>query len=208
MEWLYRLDPDFKSEDEEDEPDENATNLIYQFKITLKVDVDPPIWRRLQISSCSTFRQLHLAVQRTMGWQSYNYDYHLHQFKIINPRTGFWNTIGESYDLTKDENKTYIQKYFPRALYKCSYVYDLSFGWEHEIVLEDFFEAVPGLKYPRCVGGARACPPEDVGGLGGGYGDFVEAIKDLAHPNYGEFQEWLGGDFDPDFFDPNSCFIE
>lgn len=32
---------------------------------------------------------------------------------------------------------------------------------------------------------ARACPPEDVGGMPG-YGDFLEAIRNTTHPEYNE----------------------
>ena len=36
--------------------------------------------------------------------------------------------------------------------------------WEHEIRVEERLAAAPGKRYLRCVGGAGACPPEDIGG--------------------------------------------
>ena len=55
--------------------------------------------------------------------------------------------------------------------------------------------------YPRCVAGARKCPPDDCGGTSG-YVNFLEAISDPAHPEHEELVAWVGGRFDPDEFDP------
>ena len=50
--------------------------------------------------------------------------------------------------------------------------------------------------YPVCVEGARACPPEDVGGVWG-YAGFVEAIQNPDHEDHEGMLEWAGGSFDP-----------
>ena len=56
--------------------------------------------------------------------------------------------------------------------------------------------------YPICLAGSRACPPEDVGGIGR-YHDFLDAIANAAHPEHDDFTEWIGGTFDPEAFDLN-----
>jgi hypothetical protein len=56
-----------------------ATKQIYQLKITLQ-DIEPPIWRRLQLPSTYDFWQLHCAIQDAFGWT----DSHLHQFSYPN----------------------------------------------------------------------------------------------------------------------------
>jgi len=56
------------------------------------------------------------------------------------------------------------------------------------------------LRYPRCVAGKRACPPEDCGGPWG-YGDFLDAIQNPEHERHEELLEWVGGEFDPEKFD-------
>lgn len=80
------------------------------------------------------------------------------------------------------------------------YEYDYGDGWEHTIQLEKVVEAEAGARYPRCVDGARACPPEDIGGVWGFVG-FVEAITDPKHQQHDEYLEW-NGPFDPAQFDP------
>ncbi|MGC1717342.1 MAG: plasmid pRiA4b ORF-3 family protein, partial [Isosphaeraceae bacterium] len=84
----------------------------------------------------------------------------------------------------------------PRIVYE----YDFGDSWQHEIALEKTQEPDPKVKYPRCVEGARACPPEDVGGSWG-YADFLEAMADPKHPEHREMKEWIGRKFDPEKFD-------
>jgi hypothetical protein len=74
------------------------------------------------------------------------------------------------------------------------------------VLLHERDEVTPaerGVKYPRCVDGARACPPEDVGGPPG-YAIFLQALADAKHPQHDELLEWAGGQFDPDAFDASS----
>ncbi|MBI2555343.1 MAG: plasmid pRiA4b ORF-3 family protein [Candidatus Rokubacteria bacterium] len=49
---------------------------------------------------------------------------------------------------------------------------------------------------PVCLGGARACPPEDCGGVRG-YESVLEAIRDPDHEERDAMLEWVGGHFDP-----------
>jgi Plasmid pRiA4b ORF-3-like protein len=60
-------------------------------------------------------------------------------------------------------------------------------------------ESEPGITYPRCIDGERACPPEDVGGIYG-FADYVEAITTPGHGEHDEYLEWHGP-FDPAEFD-------
>jgi hypothetical protein len=81
------------------------------------------------------------------------------------------------------------------------YEYDFGDSWQHEVLFEKSVEAEAGRKCPLCLEGARACPPEDVGGTWG-YADFVEAIQNEDHEQHEEMLEWVGGRFDPEAFDP------
>ena len=57
-----------------------------------------------------------------------------------------------------------------------------------------------GRLVSACLAGSRACPPEDVGGIGR-YDDFLQAIANPGHPEHDDFTEWIGGVFDPEAFD-------
>ncbi|MBI3301735.1 MAG: plasmid pRiA4b ORF-3 family protein, partial [Deltaproteobacteria bacterium] len=69
-----------------------------------------------------------------------------------------------------------------------------------EILLEKILPPEPGVHYPVCITGKRACPPEDCGGVWG-YDSFLEAIQNPNHPEHDEMLEWIGGSFDPEAFD-------
>ena len=79
------------------------------------------------------------------------------------------------------------------------YEYDFGDGWEHEILFEGCPEKEPGQKYPLCLEGALACPPDDVGGISGYY-RFLQARANPAHESHAEYIRW-GGKFDPNTFD-------
>jgi hypothetical protein len=83
---------------------------------------------------------------------------------------------------------------------KVRYAYDMGDGWEHEVLVEKILPAESGKRYPVCITGRRACPPEDCGGIWG-YAELLQTIKDPKHEGYEERMEWLGGEFDPEAFD-------
>ena len=66
--------------------------------------------------------------------------------------------------------------------------------------IEETLPSEAGVRYPLCLAGARACPPEDVGGVPG-YEDFLQALNNPKHPEHEGYLEWIGGTFDPDAFD-------
>jgi len=80
------------------------------------------------------------------------------------------------------------------------YEYDFGDGWMHKIVVEKIVAPSPKVKAPCCVAGVRACPPEDCGGPYR-YAEFLKAIRDPSHPEHEDMVEWLGGEFDPAYFD-------
>ncbi len=55
----------------------SSSKRLYQFKITL-LDIDPRIWRRIQIRNCSVDK-LHECIQAAMGWTNS----HLHRFEML-----------------------------------------------------------------------------------------------------------------------------
>ena len=179
----------------------NKSDHIYQFKITLN-GVSPPIWRRIQVPGTFTFLKLHNAIQKVMGW----HDSHLHQFSIIDPSTGEQLEIGipendpEWQGEILHENKQKIANFITIENSKARYIYDFGDNWDHIIVLEKILPIDKNVKYPVCIAGKRACPPEDCGGVWG-YEELLQIISDPDHEEYEEMKEWLGDEFDPEHFD-------
>ncbi len=175
---------------------------IYQFKISLE-GISPPIWRRIQVPENYSFWDLHVAIQDSMGWL----DSHLHSFILKNPSTGEKEEIGIPSDDFIDEIpmlpgwKENISKWFKEENKKVEYIYDFGDDWHHGVTLEKIMPTEERIKYPRCIAGKRACPPEDCGGVWG-YHDLLEIISNPAHEEYEEMMEWLGGEYDPEAFEP------
>jgi hypothetical protein len=177
--------------------------LTYQFKVSLK-EIEPTIWRRIEVPAIYSFWNLHVAIQDAMGWL----DYHLHVFYVPNPETGVIAEIGIPDDEPFEDDlvslpgwEIPLTEYFIKPGDRADYEYDFGDGWEHEIVLEKIQSRVPKAKYPRCLDGARACPPEDCGGIGG-YESMLEVISDPSHEEYESTMTWLGRRYDPESFDP------
>jgi hypothetical protein len=59
---------------------------------------------------------------------------------------------------------------------KLLYEYDFGDRWDHEILVEKILPRDEGKRYPLCLTGKRACPPEDCGGIWG-HADFLVAIR-------------------------------
>jgi hypothetical protein len=164
---------------------------IYQLKITLG-DVAPPVWRRVLVPGGYTLDRLHRVVQHTMGWQ----DYHLHSFEIDGAQYGDPDPDGEL--ALRDELDARLDAVAAKGC-RFTYTYDFGDWWEHHIEVEDVLPADPDERYPVCLGGERACPPEDVGGAYG-YADLLSAVADRDHPEHERMRSWLGRDFDPEAF--------
>ncbi len=165
---------------------------VYQLKVTLK-SITPPVWRRVQVQDC-TLAKLHDIFQTCMGWTGS----HLHAFEIGGEEYGAPDPTGMLE--TEDERKVKLSQFVAGGVKKFTYTYDFGDSWEHVIQVEKTLPAEPGVRYPRCTDGKRACPPEDCGGPWG-YGDFLEAIQNPKHEEHEELLEWVGGEFDPEKFD-------
>ena len=168
---------------------------IYQIKVTLE-DSKPPIWRRLLVRSDVTLAELHGIIQAAFGW----WDYHLHQFIVGETSFGVPDPDYEDLLEMHDERQIRLHQVAPREGLKFRYEYDFGDSWLHQVLLEKILPPEPGQVYPLCIKGRRACPPEDVGGMWGYY-YFLKAIGDPEHEEHDHYQEWIGGEFEPEAFD-------
>lgn len=176
-----------------------ADSPLYQLKITLKW-TKPPIWRRVVVRGDMTLDRLHQVIQIAMGWD----DDHMHQF-----------VVGSGFDRVSygrpepqfagfgtrrlDARRYSVSDLAPAAKRKFYYEYDFGDGWLHEVVAEKILPPDPAFKHPVCLAGARACPPEDCGGVGGFY-NLLSIAADPKDPDHEEMRDWIGEDYDPEQF--------
>ncbi len=167
---------------------------IYQLKITLQ-DLRPPIWRRVLVADNTTLEKLHYIIQIAMGWtNSHLHDFTIHGERYAEPSPDDWGPVLDERDYT-------LRGIAPRARTKIVYQYDFGDSWYHDVVVEKTSLPVePKTKYPVCVAGQYACPPEDVGGTWG-YAEFLKAIANPRHKEHKAMLRWVGGRFDPEEFD-------
>ena len=161
--------------------------------------IEPAIWRKLLVPADWTLDQLHLGIQAAFGWANY----HLHEFLIGGLRYGDVDILSDG--AVEDDARVFAAaqvrlRDFQGDCVEFAYVYDFGDGWRHLVRLEDsvLLEAAP--KFASCIAGARARPPEDVGGISG-YEGFLEILVDPDDPEYADTKRWCGGHFNPEWFD-------
>ena len=140
----------------------STTPVVYQIKVTLKGS-RPPIWRRIQVTSDTTLARLHHILQRG----------------VLEEMEG------------EDARKVTLATVVRGEKSKFLYEYDFGDRWDHELLIEKILPRDEGKRYPLCLTGKRACPPEDCGGIWG-YAGFLEAVRDPRHPEHEEMLEWVG----------------
>lgn len=172
----------------------NRMLSVYQFKITL-LDTNPPIWRRFQVDNFITLSWFSAILLTVMGWSNS----HLHELCIGGKKYGMPN---DEFEGSKDviaEKKKKLRDLDENDLKKFTFIYDFGDSWTHEVELEKVLDySYKGIQ-PKCIDGARNCPPDDCGGTGG-YENFLEAIQDSEHAEHENMLRWIGGKFDPEAF--------
>ena len=165
----------------------------------MRIDLDgawPPVWRRILVPGSINLLELHEIIQDVLGWE----DYHLHQYIIRGVEYGDpENDEYGDWDI-HDETEISLSELGLAAGESFSYTYDFGDNWNHTLRVERILTVEGKKRLPRCLGGKRACPPEDVGGIGG-YAEFLDALADPEHPEHDRYLEWIGDSFDAEAFD-------
>lgn len=160
---------------------------IFQFKVEISYIKNPPVWRRLCVSSKTTFDEFHQIIQAGFGWQ----DYHFYQFSEKGFSSNVVYKIPDEYDEgnMKDSRTALISEVFNTAGQKYTYIYDFGDNWRHDILLEEI--TVEDNAVPLCLDGGGACPPEDCGGPPG-YENLVKVLNGPKTEESKDLRRWLG----------------
>lgn len=169
----------------------NNGPLGFRIKVVLE-GIDPCIWRRFCVPTDISLGELHQLLQIVMGWNNC----HLHEFRFQEQRIGPLD-FDEVYEELIDEEEVFLENLFTKAGIQLTYVYDMGDDWVHTLTYEGPLQ--PGDTPLTALEGARACPPEDCGGMWG-YANLLEVQADPRHPEHQEMLEWLDGPFDPEDF--------
>jgi len=174
----------------------------FEFEVSLR-DIEPRIWRRFLLREGASFYDLHAAIQTAGEWT----DDHLFEFF----KTRAWRdsiVAGTPLGDPCDEEgpsplDVPLSSYFTRKGRKCVYLYDFGDSWEVDVELKGRVETEERF-VQRLLGGARAFPMDDSGGVPGYYYCLVALglEKDESFDEYDLAcrREWLG-DWNPEDFD-------
>jgi len=130
---------------------------VYQLRVVLR-GVSPLIWRRLLVPGTATIADLHAVLQTVFGWA----DEHLHRFVIHGREYGISYLGGVGF--RDNPRRVSLAGFGFRVGERFVYEYDFIDGWRHDIRVEQLVPPEPGRRYPVCIDGRRAGPPEDCGG--------------------------------------------
>lgn len=183
------------------------TSTVLQLRIELQ-DIQPLVWRRIQVPGDCTFWDLHVAIQCAFGWN----DSHLHVFQLPGD-CGFGRRFGIPLDPDFNDAPVLpgwdhrIAEHLSQTAPRLEYWYDFGDDWRHEVIFEEAMPAAAGKKYPRCLAGERAGPPDDCGGAPG-YARLLEILADPHDEEHASSHTWAAsmkglrrGRFDPEAFD-------
>ncbi len=178
---------------------DTMTETLARVRIEL-LDLEPKVWRRVDVPLSSTLFTLHDIIQCMMGWK----DYHLFQFEIADRCYVHPEVVDEFDCKVYKASSLRLKTLVDRGIQQLRYLYDFGDHWMHNVSIEEIHQGRPDVDYPSFVDGARRCPPEDCGGLEGFLG-FLEATLDPSHQQHEETKVWYesfyGSPFDLEEFD-------
>ena len=155
---------------------------IFRVRVDLKRS-QPRIWRRLELRSDLTLDLVHRVLQTSFGWT----DTHLWRFSIGGEpfsRSGQaflcpWDVEeGEEDDAgAPAASDVRLDEVIQEPGDILFYVYDYGDSWELRLKLEDVSAADADAPAALVVGGRRAAPPEDCGGITDG-AELAEILED------------------------------
>ena len=173
----------------------NQTKNIYRLRISLD-DLEPEIWRLLEVNGATPMDQLHQIFQIAIGWE----DTAEHRFLIANHTIQPVNTDSEEADEEAvDERSVTLHDLLQGEARSFAYDYHFADGWCHTVKVQEVLAPEKKKFYPRCLNGERSAPPEGCGGPWD-YEKLLNVLEDPEHPGFIRAQEACGEFFDPTAF--------
>ncbi len=134
----------------------------FRLRIDL-LEIDPAVWRIVDVPSTITLRSLHDVIQAVMPFE----DRHLYEFRVGEHRYGVPDPEFGA-DLTiRDAKCIRLARFIGEGLTNFGYIYDFGDHWEHAVRVEGARNAEPSVPSPILVDAGYRAPPEDVGGAPG-----------------------------------------
>lgn len=140
--------------------------------LTVRVDLHrstPPIWRRLELRSDLSLEDVHTVLQTAFDWAGY------HSWRFAAGGAPFDDDAQQflcEFDFEEGEDpdgvpagEVRLGELLQTEGDTLEYLYDYGDGWDLGIVIDSVREAEADDAPARAVGGRRAAPPEDFGGL-------------------------------------------
>eukprot|EP01027_Heterolobosea_sp_BB2_P010458 GEZU01015348.1.p1 GENE.GEZU01015348.1~~GEZU01015348.1.p1 ORF type:complete len:213 (-),score=25.73 GEZU01015348.1:101-739(-) len=114
-----------------------------------------------------------------MGWSTDEQEFHFEIGGDVFDEDSTQNHLGDDRPSGSQDASTYTLANLNLLEGESfTYEYDLTDCWRHTVTIEKVFplrSSTEAADYPRCIGGARACPPEDCGGAAG-YAEFLDKV--------------------------------
>ncbi|KNC96460.1 uncharacterized protein SPPG_08053 [Spizellomyces punctatus DAOM BR117] len=178
------------------------TTTIFTLKISL-LGIEPPVWRTIKVTANTTLGELREYIIMAFGWCGTP---NVHEFEIYDHGVVRFTTIpddfvipddqddeyDERHEICEDEEATTVGLAVSQVGDTFTFIYEKG-DWVHQIVVEEVSEQVlPDAccghdeegdhehnhqpEFPKIIAGARACPPDSVGGPAG-YKEFLLAVN-------------------------------
>jgi hypothetical protein len=160
-----------------------AVSTVARYRLHVQLDdITPPVWRRLEVPADLSMRDLHRALQLAMGWSgSHRHVFAPHGAPPSDPPELIVmdDEAAGGPDAGRPESGVRLDEVLAAPGDTVGYAYGLADSWRHTVRLEEVLPAGEGAgddgSAVRLLDGARACPPEGVGGVVG-----YDVVRDAA----------------------------
>ena len=163
---------------------------VFPLHLTV-LGTEPRVGRVLLVRESMWLSRLHDSIQVAFDW----FDYQTHVFNFENLRFG--NPLKRQEVLIEDDRDISFADLDLENRASFTYGYNFAEGWVVDIRIDKPVPMEKGLRYPHCLSGERAGPPEDCGGLEA-FHDMLACLREPDTELGREWREWIGPDYNPE----------